>query len=235
MLNSWNYCKGEKWFSFISIVLLFIEWYILTFFLITVLEQSYASVFLNVMGPSKKDPIIGMCAWTPSLAYHYVCGRKMCLREIYFVFPGLSNMLECRRISQPTFYLCLNCAEKVSKEIFYNHLTSEQHQYLSIVSVRMFMFTFGCIQSHWLHLYLWKRKAYSKSSNTDLFIMSLGFCFVKLTKNNAYISVLLFKALFTSVIKIKKKLLWLGCPCKKTFCVLSRDYILLGNLLIKWY
>ncbi|XP_053084384.1 uncharacterized protein si:ch211-199g17.2 isoform X3 [Pangasianodon hypophthalmus] len=69
----------------------------------TVLEQSYASMFLNVRGLSNTDPII-----------------------------GLSNILECRSISQPTFFLCLNCAEKVSRENFCDHMTSEQHQCLSI-------------------------------------------------------------------------------------------------------
>ncbi|XP_060798913.1 uncharacterized protein si:ch211-199g17.2 isoform X2 [Neoarius graeffei] len=69
----------------------------------TVVEQSHASMFLSVKGLSNTDPII-----------------------------GLSNILECRRISQPTFFLCLNCAEKVSRENFCDHMTSERHQHLSI-------------------------------------------------------------------------------------------------------
>ncbi|XP_027031369.2 uncharacterized protein si:ch211-199g17.2 isoform X4 [Tachysurus fulvidraco] len=67
------------------------------------LEQSNASRFLNVKGLLTKDPII-----------------------------GLSNIWECRRISQPTFFLCLNCAEKVSREKFCNHMISERHQRLTI-------------------------------------------------------------------------------------------------------
>ncbi|GAA6110728.1 uncharacterized protein si:ch211-199g17.2 isoform X4 [Tachysurus ichikawai] len=69
------------------------------------LEQSNASRFLNVKGLLTKDPII-----------------------------GLSNIWECRRISQPTFFLCLNCAEKVSREKFCNHMISERHQRLTIVT-----------------------------------------------------------------------------------------------------
>ncbi|KAK2836508.1 hypothetical protein Q7C36_014377 [Tachysurus vachellii] len=67
------------------------------------MEQSNAFRFLNVKGLLAKDPII-----------------------------GLSNIWECRRISQPTFFLCLNCAEKVSREKFCNHMISERHQRLTI-------------------------------------------------------------------------------------------------------
>ncbi|XP_060752809.1 uncharacterized protein si:ch211-199g17.2 isoform X3 [Tachysurus vachellii] len=67
------------------------------------MEQSNAFRFLNVKGLLAKDPII-----------------------------GLSNVWECRRISQPTFFLCLNCAEKVSREKFCNHMISERHQRLTI-------------------------------------------------------------------------------------------------------
>ncbi|KAK3511667.1 hypothetical protein QTP70_014562 [Hemibagrus guttatus] len=47
---------------------------------------------------------------------------------------GLSSILECRGISQPTFFLCLNCAEKFRREKFYDHMTSDQHQYLTITT-----------------------------------------------------------------------------------------------------
>ncbi|XP_058233647.1 uncharacterized protein si:ch211-199g17.2 isoform X2 [Hemibagrus wyckioides] len=47
---------------------------------------------------------------------------------------GLSSILECRGISQPTFFLCLNCAEKFSREKFCNHMTSERHQYATITT-----------------------------------------------------------------------------------------------------
>ncbi|XP_053531405.1 uncharacterized protein si:ch211-199g17.2 isoform X3 [Ictalurus punctatus] len=69
----------------------------------TVLGQSHASWFLHVKGLPNTVPII-----------------------------GLSNILECRGISQPTFFLCLNCAENVSNKNFCAHMTSERHQHLSI-------------------------------------------------------------------------------------------------------
>ncbi|KAI5091734.1 hypothetical protein C0J45_18940 [Silurus meridionalis] len=45
---------------------------------------------------------------------------------------GLSNILECRRILKPTFFLCLNCTDKVSRENFCDHMTSERHKHMSI-------------------------------------------------------------------------------------------------------
>ncbi|KAF4073959.1 hypothetical protein AMELA_G00249180 [Ameiurus melas] len=69
----------------------------------TVLGQSHASWFLHVKGLPNTVPII-----------------------------GLSNILECRGTSQPTFFLCLNCAESVSNKNFCDHMTSERHQHLSI-------------------------------------------------------------------------------------------------------
>ncbi|XP_053347593.1 uncharacterized protein LOC128518481 isoform X2 [Clarias gariepinus] len=69
----------------------------------TVVGQSNASIFLGVKGLFNKDPII-----------------------------GLANILECQAILQPTFFLCLNCAEKVSRENFCHHMTSERHIHLTI-------------------------------------------------------------------------------------------------------
>ncbi|XP_046690530.1 uncharacterized protein si:ch211-199g17.2 isoform X2 [Silurus meridionalis] len=68
-----------------------------------VLEQSNASKFLSVKGLFNTDLII-----------------------------GLSNILECRRILKPTFFLCLNCTDKVSRENFCDHMTSERHKHMSI-------------------------------------------------------------------------------------------------------
>ncbi|XP_062846649.1 uncharacterized protein LOC134307776 isoform X2 [Trichomycterus rosablanca] len=68
-----------------------------------VMGQSHACVFLNVRGILNTEPII-----------------------------GLSNIVECRRISQRTFFLCLNCAETISREGICDHMTSEQHLYLSV-------------------------------------------------------------------------------------------------------
>lgn len=154
-------------------------------FLITVVGQSHASMFLSVMGLSYTDPIIGMCAWTFSLVWHYVCGEKyVCVKCSLSVFTGLSNILECRRISQPTFFLCLNCAEKVNRENFCDHMTSERHQHLSIVSARVFMFTLGCILSHRLHQYLCKESnAYLKSNNVCTRWRQFYFWFVELIKS----------------------------------------------------
>lgn len=67
------------------------------------------------------------------LLYLWENGVKFSL----FIFSGLSSILECRGISQPTFFLCLNCAEKFSREKFCNHMTSERHQYAAIVSARL--------------------------------------------------------------------------------------------------
>ncbi|KAJ8273013.1 hypothetical protein GJAV_G00096360 [Gymnothorax javanicus] len=42
---------------------------------------------------------------------------------------GLGAVVECRSFKQPTFYLCLTCAEKVSKNQICNHIMSDCHQY----------------------------------------------------------------------------------------------------------
>lgn len=83
-----------------------------------------------------------------------VRGKIVCVKCSLFAFAGLANILECQAILQPTFFLCLNCAEKVSRENFCHHMTSERHIHLTIVSAKMCMYTLGCIQSHRLHQYL---------------------------------------------------------------------------------
>ncbi|XP_035385054.1 uncharacterized protein si:ch211-199g17.2 [Electrophorus electricus] len=45
---------------------------------------------------------------------------------------GLCNILECRKIPQATFFLCLNCAERINRVDICDHMTSERHQYHSI-------------------------------------------------------------------------------------------------------
>ncbi|XP_066529823.1 uncharacterized protein [Hoplias malabaricus] len=57
------------------------------------------------------------------------------LRNLLSTQPiiGLSNILECRSTARPTFFLCLNCAEKISTKNFCYHMTSERHQHISIM------------------------------------------------------------------------------------------------------
>ncbi|XP_035287318.1 uncharacterized protein LOC118234697 isoform X1 [Anguilla anguilla] len=47
---------------------------------------------------------------------------------------GLGAVVECRSFMQATFYLCLTCAEKVSKNHICNHIISNCHQYRYICS-----------------------------------------------------------------------------------------------------
>ncbi|XP_061111937.1 uncharacterized protein LOC133137610 [Conger conger] len=47
---------------------------------------------------------------------------------------GLRVVVECRSFKQPTFYLCLTCAEKVSMKHICNHIISDRHRYHYICS-----------------------------------------------------------------------------------------------------
>ncbi|XP_036372052.1 uncharacterized protein LOC118769142 [Megalops cyprinoides] len=47
---------------------------------------------------------------------------------------GLRAVVECRSFKQPTFYLCLTCAEKINKNQMCNHIISGRHQHRYIES-----------------------------------------------------------------------------------------------------
>ncbi|KAG7457826.1 hypothetical protein MATL_G00231350 [Megalops atlanticus] len=47
---------------------------------------------------------------------------------------GLRAVVECRSFKQPTFYLCLTCAEKINKNHMCNHIISARHQHRYIES-----------------------------------------------------------------------------------------------------
>ncbi|XP_072532338.1 uncharacterized protein [Salminus brasiliensis] len=75
-----------------------------------------------------------------SLTFPIVTGHSnayvfLSLRNLFRTEPiiGLSDIVECRAMSRPTFFLCLNCAEKISAKNFCCHMTSEHHQHCSIL------------------------------------------------------------------------------------------------------
>ncbi|XP_022539013.2 uncharacterized protein LOC103038962 isoform X1 [Astyanax mexicanus] len=69
----------------------------------TVMGQSHAYAFLSLRNLLGTEPII-----------------------------GLGHIVECRTMSRPTFFLCLNCAKKIRREDFCSHMTSEPHWHFSI-------------------------------------------------------------------------------------------------------
>ena len=99
-----------------------------------VVGRSNLSKYLVVKALHDKEPIIGQCGLSLVSILSFFVVVVVFKWSCACVSSGLDAVMECRGISQDTFFMCVSCAVTLSSRHICEHIVTVGHQYCYIVS-----------------------------------------------------------------------------------------------------